>query len=236
MAEEFEGQDLSDAVFWGVDLTGAHFRDVNMTKVSISHARLVDVEVDAFIDRVVVNGVDVTQFVNEHDRWYPLRAMLLAADPEGMRAAWKALEQAWAETIERARSLPEAKLHESVGGEWSFVQTLRHLVFGMDKWFTAPIAGEGFHPIGLPNTGSMNFGFPGLDLSAEPSLDEALAVWAQRSARFREYLEGLAPDELTREIEVLENGTVPLRECVYTVFEEGFEHDRYALRDLALLA
>lgn len=46
-------------------------------------------------------------------------------------------------------------LHESVNEEWSFVQTLRHLVFAMDKWFTAPILGDRFHPIGLPNTGSV---------------------------------------------------------------------------------
>jgi uncharacterized protein YjbI with pentapeptide repeats len=31
MAEEFEGRDLSDAVFWGVDLRRATFRDVNLS-------------------------------------------------------------------------------------------------------------------------------------------------------------------------------------------------------------
>ena len=61
-------------------------------------------------------------------------------------------------------------MHESVGGEWSFVDTLRHLVFAMDKWFTTPILGdEEFHPIGLPNTGSADFGWPGLDRSAAPT-------------------------------------------------------------------
>ena len=36
-------------------------------------------------------------------------------------------------------------------------------------------------------------------------------------------------------VTALENGMTPLRECIYTVFEEEFWHNRYALRDLALL-
>ena len=75
MPEEFEGRDLSDAVFWGVDLSRATFRDVLLKEIRISHAMLIDVDIDAFVDRVVINGVDVTQYVNDGDPWYPLRAM-----------------------------------------------------------------------------------------------------------------------------------------------------------------
>ncbi len=233
MAEEFEGRDLSDAVFWGVDLSGARFRDVNMTRATVSHALVVDVDIDGLVDDLTINGVDVTQFVNERDRWYPLRAMLRPTDPDGMRAAALALEQAWAPTIERARRHDEAQLHESVDGEWSFVDTLRHLVFAIDKWFTAPILGHGaFHPFGLPNTGSADFGWPGLDRSANPTLDDVLAVRSQRSAELREFLDSLTPDDLRREVEVLENGPTRVDECLFTVFEEEFEHHRYAVRDL----
>jgi hypothetical protein len=160
MAEEFEDRDLSDSVFWGVDLRRATFRDVNLSGVSISHALLDGVDIDAKIDRLVINGVDVTDYVNERDRWYPLRAMVRPADPEGARAAWTALEQTWAATIARADRLTDAQRHERVDGEWSFVETLRHLLFAMDKWFTAPILGEGFHPIGIPNSGSIDFPWP----------------------------------------------------------------------------
>src|SRR3954454_15521347 len=93
MPEEFEDRDLRDAVFWGVDLKGARFRDVDMTNVKISHAFFVDVDIDALADHVTINGVDVTQYVNERDPWYPLRVMVRAPDPEGMRAAWAALEE-----------------------------------------------------------------------------------------------------------------------------------------------
>jgi len=234
MPEEFEG-DLAGAVFWGADLSGARFRDVDLTDARISHAWLVDVDIDALVDRVVINGVDVTAYVNERDPWYPLRAMLRPSDPEGMRDTWVALEDAWAKTASLANALPEAALHESVDGEWSFVQTLRHLIFAMDKWWTAPILGERFHPIGLPNTGSVDFPWPGLDDESTPSVSDALAVRADRARRFRDYLASVATADFTRPVDVLENGTNPLQECVYTVFEEEFWHNRYAQRDLLLL-
>ena len=91
MPEEFEGRDLSDAVFWGVDLSRATFRDVLLERVRFSHAMLIDVEIDGVVDRVVINGVDVTQYVNEGDQWYPLRGMLRPDNPADMRATWNAL-------------------------------------------------------------------------------------------------------------------------------------------------
>ena len=226
---------MGGAVLGGAFPGGPRFRDVNLTDVKISHAWLVDVDIDALVEKVVINGVDITDFVNERDPWYPLRAMLRPSDPEGMRAAWAALEDEWADTIARALALPEAKLHESVNDEWSFVQTLRHLVFAMDKWFTAPILGEGFDPIGLPNSGSVDFPWPGLDYDLRPSVSEALAVRADRATRFREYVETVAAADLSRPVDVLENGTNPIQECLYTVFEEEFWHNRYAQRDLAQL-
>lgn len=234
MPEEFEG-DLAGAVFWGADLSGARFRDVNLTDVRISHALLVNVDVDALVDAVVINGVDVTAYVKERDPWYPLRAMLRPSNPEGMRAAWAALEDEWAKTVTRAHALPPDLLHESVDDEWSFVQTLRHLVFAMDKWFTAPILGKSFHPIGLPNSGSVNFPWPGLAYDLTPSVSEVLAVRADRATDFREHLASVATSDFTRPIDVLENGTSPLQECIYTVFDEEFWHNRYAQRDLAQL-
>ena len=235
VSEEFEGRDLSGSTFWGVDLSGAHFRNVNLTEATIKGAWLVDVDIDAFINRVTINGIDVTAFVNEHDAWYPLRAMLRPGGIEDMRTTWAALEELWAATLVRAGRLPEAKLHESVNDEWSFVQTLRHLVFAMDKWFTVPILGERFHPMVLPNSGSDQLDWPGRDRAAEPTFAEAAEVRAQRATRFREYLAATPPPDLSKTVEVLENGTTAIRECLYTVFEEEFEHDRYATRDLAEL-
>jgi hypothetical protein len=105
----------------------------------------------------------------------------------------------------------------------------------MDKWFTAPILGESFHPIGLPNTGSRDFPWPGLDYGLTPSVAEALAARTDRATRFRNYLASVAATDLDRSVDVLENGANPVRECIYTVFEEEFWHNRYAQRDLAQL-
>lgn len=232
--QEFEG-DLAGAVFWGADLRGARFRDVNLTGVKVSHAWLVDVEVDAFIDRVVVNGVDVTAYVNEHDPWYPLRAVLGASEPESMRAGWATLHDAWAASVARAQRLPDEDLHVSVDGEWSFVQTLRHLLFAADKWFTAPILGRPFHPLGLPNSGSSDFPWPDLDRHAAPSLSEVLAARADQARRLGDHLAAMTADDLTHTVEVLENGPHQVRDCVSTVLEEEFWHHRYAERDLAAL-
>ena len=235
MPEEFEG-DLAGAVFWGADLKGATFRDVDLSGARVSHAWLVDVDIDAYVDRFVVNGVDVTAYVNERDPWYPVRSMLRASDPQSMRAAWAALEAEWATTVARAEAMPEAARNESVDGEFSFVQTLRHLVFAIDKWFTAPVLGEDFHPIGLPNSSSFDFPWPGLERDRTPSYGETLAVRADRSTRLRDFLATLDTASLDRPVDVLENGVEPLRSCIGTVFEEEFWHLRYACRDLDVLA
>jgi hypothetical protein len=236
MAESFEGADLSGATFWGVDLRGAHFRDVDLTNATMQDVRMVDVNVDGLIDHLTINGVDVTDYVNQRDLWYPLRAMLQPADPENLRATWNALEELWAITLDRAQELPEAKLHESVNGEWSFVQTIRHLVFAIDKWFTVPIVGGTFDPIVLPNRGSDALDWPGRDRDATPTFHEAVAVHAERVASVRDYLASVTETELERTVEVLENGPREVRNCIHVVFEEEFAHNRYARRDLALLS
>lgn len=234
MAEEFEFCDMSDASFWGVDLSRATFRDVDMTGVTISHVRMVDVDIDGFAEHITINGVDVTGYVNDHDPWYPLRSTLRPSDPEGLRAAVQALAAAWKETVERAARLTDAQHHESIGGEWSFVDTLRHLVFCTDKWFTVPILGDAtFDPAGLPNSGSADFGWPGLDPDAAPTLGEVLGARDRQAQRLLTFLDAVTPEQLTRDIEVLENGTVPMKDCLCAVFEEEFEHLRYAVRDLA---
>lgn len=197
---------------------------MNLTDVTISHAWLVDVEIDAFIDRVVVNGVDVTAFVNERDPWYSLRSVLRVSDPESMRTGWAALREAWAATVARAQRLPVQDMDRSVDGEWSFVQTLRHLVFAMDKWFTAPILGQRFHPVGLPDSGSIDVPGADLDREAVPSLTEVLAARADQASRLGDYLAAVTADELTSSVDVLENGPHLARDCITTVFEEEFWH------------
>ena len=234
--KEFEGQDLSDAVFWGVNLRNSKFRDVDLSGTSISHARLIDVSIDAEIDRLVVNGVDVTKYVNSKDEWFPLRSLLRPTDEAGVRSAWSMLCDRWSAAIARAEALGDAKFNESVDGQWSFAQTLRHLLFVTDKWLFGPLTGApDFAPLGLPNTGSLEFPWPGLDLAARPSTADVIAAFRDRSERVTDVLGSVALSRLPREVEVLENGWIASLECIHVVFEEEFHHLRYALRDLAAL-
>ena len=234
--KEFEGQDLSDAVFWGVNLRNSKFRDVDLSGANISHARLIDVSIDAEIDRLVVNGVDVTDFVNSKDEWFPLRSLLRPTDEAGVRAAWAMLSERWNAAITRAEALGDSGFNESVDGQWSFAQTLRHLLFVTDKWLFGPLTGAPtFTPIGLPNGGSVDFPWPGLDLTAQPSSSDVVAALRDRSERVADVLGSVTLSRLPREVEVLENGWVDSLECIHVVFEEEFHHLRYALRDLAIL-
>jgi hypothetical protein len=82
-----------------------------------------------------INGVDVAPLVEaELDRRHPEGAKMRPIDPAGFREAWDIVERLWDETVARARRLAPQLLHESVNGEWSFIQTLRHLVFATDAW------------------------------------------------------------------------------------------------------
>ena len=234
MPEEFEG-DLTAAVFWGADLSGARFRDVNLTDVTISHSWLVDVEIDAFIDRVVVNGVDVTAFVNEHDPWYPLRSVLRVSDPEGMRTGWAALREAWAATVARAQRLPVGG-HARVGRRRVVLRAdatapgVRdgQVVHRTDPW-------PGVPPVRAARQQLERLAVPDLDREAAPSLSEVLAARADQAIRLGDYLEAVTTDDLARSVDVLENGPHLARDCISTVFEEEFWHNRYAERDLAKL-
>lgn len=232
MAEEFEFREMRDAVFWGVDLQGATFRDVDLSGACITHSRLDGVTIDADVARLVVNGVDVTDYVNEHDPWFELRSKLRPTTPADVQEGRRAVLTAWSAAIQRARQLPDDRRHFSVDGEWSFVQTVRHLVFATDKWFTVAVTGGAFHPIGLPNTGSTGFGWPGVDLDALPTFDETVAVWEERMRRLGAFGDAVDHAMLDTTVDVLENGPTTVHDCIGVVFEEHFQHLRYALRDL----
>jgi hypothetical protein len=197
-----------------------------------------DEEIDAIVRRLVVNGVEVTDYVNERDPWFAIRSRLFPTTRADMVAGLAALDEAWQETIAAARSLPAALLDEQVDGEFSFVQSVRHVVFAIDKWFLAPVLGEPFAPMGLPNTGSLDFPWPGLRYELRPTIDEALAALADRMQRLTAFVDALTDaDDLDRPYEILENGPGhALHDCIGVCMEEAFWHLRYARRDLATLS
>lgn len=237
MGEEFEDRDLSDSVFWGVNLQRTLFRDADLSGARFFHTSWSKVSVDGIVDGLVVNGVDVTQFVNANDRWYPLRTQLEPSTSADLRRTWATLCDEWTSVIHRAATMGAGTETRSVNGEWSLSDTLRHLVFAMDKWFCWPILGErSFASIGLPNSGSQALDWPGLERSAAPGYDAVLAVRREYVERFTDYIAGVDLGALPSTVEVIENGGVPAVMCFHVVLEEEFEHLRYILRDLDAIA
>lgn len=127
---EFVDADLRGARFVRADLSGVVMRGVDLQGADVDSPWLF--EGDGFLR---VNGVDVTPLVEaELNRRFPGRADRRAADPDGLRAAWASLERTWAAALERVAAMPAGTVDVSVAGEWSFAQTLRHLVMATDTW------------------------------------------------------------------------------------------------------
>ena len=120
----------------------------------IRGAALVDVDISGEIKNLRVNGVDVVPLVEaELNRRYPDRVKMRPVDADGFREAWDILERLWPQTVERARGMAPELLHERVEGEWSFIETLRHLVFATDAWVKRALLGEPspWDPLDLPH-------------------------------------------------------------------------------------
>ena len=234
------------ATFMVADLRHARFVDCDLTGIRIVDAALVDVDVSGYVEGLVVNGVDVTAYVEgELDRRHPERVQLRSMrGPDDFRAMWDTVERLWAGTTDRAQRLPESALHERVNAEWSFVETLRHLVFITDSWASRTVLDEErpFDRLALPQTAyaPADAAALGMDLDADPSLAEVLAVRADRMALVRRLVDGLTGEEMGRPCHRSPAPGYPeedraVAECLAVVMEEECEHHRFATRDLALL-
>jgi hypothetical protein len=246
MATFTRTDDLQAAKFVGADLRGARFVEADLSGVVMRGVEVRGVDIDApwlsngdsFLH---VNGVDVIPFVEaELNRRFPGRAERRAADADGLRAAWAALERTWAATLERVAAMPAGTVDVSVGGEWSFAQTLRHLVLATDVWLRRAILEieQPFHPVGLAGAGAED---DGLDMSifttVMPSYAEVLEVRAGRVAMVRDFLATVTSDELavTRRNPWAPEYQETTRSCLHVILEEEWEHHRYAVRDLDAL-
>ena len=240
----FDRADLTGATFYATDLTDVTFRGSEFMKVTMRGVELCDVDISGELKNVTVNGVDIAPLVEaELNRRDPDRARMRPDDPAGFREAWQILERRWAQTVDRARRLPAELLHESVDGEWSFTETLRHLVFATDAWVSRAILGDPapWDPLGLPWDEMPDTPGTPRDRAARPSLDEVLALRAGRMATVAAVIGGLTAESLAADTTpVAGTGwpppvSFPVKECLLIVLNEEWEHRRYAERDLAVL-
>ena len=234
------------ARFTVADLTGARFVDCDLSGVKIVDSWLVGVNMSGYVDGLVVNGVDVTAFVAaELDRRHPERVQLREIrTADDFRAMWGTIERLWADTVARAERLPEPARHERVDGEWSFVETMRHLVFIADSWASRTVLDEPmpYHRLALPQTAyaPADAAALGMEIDARASYAEVMAARADRMALVRDIVDGLTDGSLGRictrsPAPGYPEESRPVWECLAVVMEEECEHHRYAVRDLAVL-
>ena len=240
----FEDVYLTGAQFHDVDLTDARFRLVDLTRVSIRGAAPIDVDISGEIKNLQINGVDVVPLVGaELNRRYPDRAKMWPADADGFREAWDILERLWSQTVERARGMAPELLHERVDGEWSFIETLRHLVFATDAWVKRAILREPspWDPLDLPHDEMPDEPSVPRDRGARPSLEAVLALRADRMATVRQVIAELTDETLAGLTEpVTEPGypepeTFAVRRCLQAILSEEWHHRLFAERDLDAL-
>ena len=260
---DFTEQDLSGSSFQQVDLSGSTFRQVDMTgmdvrEVNLSNTRVraayfdrvrmtgvevPDLEIYGEVVRLVVNGVDVVPLVEaELNRRWPERALMAPTDVAGFREGFATMDRLWGETMTNARAVPAERLYEQVDGEWSFVETLRHLGFAHACWIGGVVLAQRspWHPLDLPWDEAPVFEGVPWARRARPELHEVMALRRERRATVAEVLDGLTDAGLGRSVTsatpFLADATgLTVADCLRVVLSEEWEHRLYAERDLTAL-
>lgn len=233
------------ARFEDQDLTDAEFRECDLTRARLIGVVMQDAVIDGLVSNLVVNGVEVTSYVEaELDRRHPVRALMRSADPADLRAAERHLRAGWAATVARIRGMAPGVEHQRVDGEWSAVETLRHLVFVHDSWFRRCCLGSSrpFTAMGLASDFVPDQEEQGLDRAAAPDLDQVVTVRDEQASELEQWLASVTPDVLSASAPVPAGPGWPpyaagktVLECLHVVLNEEWEHHGFCVRDLDLL-
>jgi hypothetical protein len=235
--------ELQGATFVDTDLSGARFVEADLSGVVMRGVQVEGADIDApwllsDAASLWINGVDVAPFVEaELNRRFPGRAQQRAGDPQGLRRAWAALERSWAAVLERVAAMPPGTVDVSVDEEWSFAQTLRHLVRATDTWLGRAVLeiDEPYHPWGLLDaaTASDHPDAP-TQTATTPSYADVLEARAGRVAMVRDFLGTVTADDLAATRRNPHDPADPetTLSCLHVILEEEWEHLRYAVRDL----
>jgi hypothetical protein len=235
---EITGARLRRYILRDVDVRGSYAESSRFIGVE-----MMNVEITGEFQNVTFNGVDIAPLIEaELNRRDPDRAKMRPTTVAGFQEAWQIVHRRWDTTLAFAGSLPSEALHASVDGEWSFVQTLRHLNFATAAWVGRMILGNHspWHPLDLPWDEAPALDDIPLDRDASPSLDEVLAVRRERQAMVTGVVEALTEEQLASSVTRTGPGwpkisDFPFRECLLIVLNEEWEHRNFAERDLARL-
>jgi hypothetical protein len=138
-------------------------------------------------------------------------------------------------TMQRAAAFSEEQLQHGINGEWSTVESLRHIVLVVDLWVSKTILAEDdpFHPMALPPS-FMPPKLPGtsIDPDARPTFDEACDAVRDRLKTVQAYVDGLNDDELTRPVQA---HAKTVGGALNVLFTELKAHNLFLNRDLDLV-
>ena len=175
----------------------------------------------------------------ELDQLHPERVRLRPRDVAGVRDAFDVVDAMWAPTLVRARQLPEVRLHARVDGEYSFVETLRHLLLVSDAWLRRMVLGDQdpFHEWGVA---------PNLPADAPPdtgpSLEEVLQLREARATRLRDHVSTMVDADLLVRVggpwdppDLSPEHRARAVDCFRVAFREEWWHHQFATRDLAVI-
>jgi len=77
------------ARFADQDLTGAEFRECDLTRARLIGVVMQDAVIDGLVSNLVVNGVEVMSYVEaELDRRHPVRLLIRSNQLDDLRQAW----------------------------------------------------------------------------------------------------------------------------------------------------
>jgi DinB superfamily len=216
----------------GTDLSGALFRDVDLTGATIT----------GLIDGLTVNDVEVAPLIAaELERRYPELILFQSEDPADLSRGWQIVRDQWRVTLDRIGRLPPDRQRQRVNAEWSAIETLRHLIFVADDWFGRTIRGESapYWPCGLVPSFLTRPEEIGINPAADPDTGEVTARLEERLAQLDLQFGNLTTAELGRVCRPSHSagGTEPVtvRSCLQVVLDEFAAHRRYAERDLDAL-
>jgi hypothetical protein len=228
------------------DLTGAEFRECMMSNTRLIGVVMQDAEIDGLVTNLVVNGVEVTGYVEQElDRRHPVRLLIRSEDPAQLREAHQVLHSDWVRTLDRLGTMPEGSAQRRVDDEWSAIETLRHLVFVHDSWFRRCVLGSTarFNPIGLAVDFVPDQEEQGLDPDAAPTLAEVVSVREEQAAELDTWLASVTAEQLQQPAPVPDGPGWPpyargrsVVECLRTVLGEEWAHHGFCVRDLDRMA
>jgi Glyoxalase-like domain/DinB superfamily/Pentapeptide repeats (8 copies) len=227
-SRSFADADLSGTRFVRCYFDGATFRGVALSNVSV----------DGEIDGLTINGVDIAPLVEaELNRRFPGRELRHGTSCAQLQESWEKVQAAWSDAVTLVRGLPPHVMDTGVDSEWSFLQTLRHLIMATDVWLRGAVQriDPPYHPIGQPFS---EYETDGYDTShfteTAPSLERVLEVRAERQAMVTEFLATTDDRDLTdqRVSPWANDRSVTVGHCINIVLNEEWEHLRFALRDI----